>query len=99
MGLEGFVDWMNLRVSESAEEEEAEMSSLVSGVEAYSRKCPKPSSPEEEAQRSPPVIYVDSQDEPSMPSRLWRVLDECKTHLCFESNSHAIFEYFISQIM
>ena len=29
MGLEGFVDWTNLGVSESAEEEEAEMSGLV----------------------------------------------------------------------
>ena len=25
--------------------------------------------------------------------------DECKTHLCFESISHAIFEYFISKFM
>ena len=30
-GLEGFVDWTNSRVSESAEEEEANMSYLVFG--------------------------------------------------------------------
>ena len=28
-GLEGFIDWMNTGVSESAEKEEAEMSGLV----------------------------------------------------------------------
>ena len=28
-----------------------------------------------------------------------RVFDECKTHLRFESISHAIFEYFISKLI
>ena len=37
-GLEGFVDWINQRVSESAEEEKEEMSCLVSGFAARMRK-------------------------------------------------------------
>ena len=37
VGLEGFVDWTNLRVNESAEEE-AEMSGLVSVFAAMMRK-------------------------------------------------------------
>ena len=28
-----------------------------------------------------------------------KVFDECKTHLYFESISHAIFKYFISKLM
>ena len=27
------------------------------------------------------------------------VFDECDTHLCFESISHDIFEYFLSKFM
>ena len=42
VGMEGFMDWMNPRVSESAEEEEAEMSGLVSGFIA--RKCKRAAS-------------------------------------------------------
>ena len=38
VGLEGFVDWTNLGVSELAEEEEAEMSGLVSSFVARMRK-------------------------------------------------------------
>ena len=37
-GLEGFVDMMNLGVSESVEEEEADMSGLVSSFFARMRK-------------------------------------------------------------
>ena len=37
-GLEGFVDLMNPRVSESAEEEKVEMSCLVSGFAARMSK-------------------------------------------------------------
>ena len=37
MGLEGFVDWTNPRVSESTKEE-AEMSGLVSGFATMMRK-------------------------------------------------------------
>ena len=37
-GLEGFVDWMNLGVSESVKEEEAEISCLVSDFAARMRK-------------------------------------------------------------
>ena len=36
--LEGFVDWTNPRVNESAKEEEAEMSGLVSGFSVRMRK-------------------------------------------------------------
>ena len=37
-GLEGFVDWTDSTVSESIEEREAEMSSLVVGFVAWMRK-------------------------------------------------------------
>ena len=37
-GFEGFVDWTNPGVSESVEEEEAEMSGLVSSFSARIRK-------------------------------------------------------------
>ena len=37
-GLEGFVDWTNLEVSQSAEEREAEMSSLIVGFAIRIRK-------------------------------------------------------------
>ena len=39
MGLEGFVDWMDPTVSQSAEEREVEMSSLVVGFVARMHKC------------------------------------------------------------
>ena len=78
-GLEGFVDWMNPRVSELDEEEEAEMTSLVSsfpgrirkraasaqGVTAFDAelhgvKLLKLTCPDEEAQKSPTIINMDS---------------------------------------
>ena len=37
-GLEGFVDWTNLEVSQSTEEREAEMSSLIVGFSIRIRK-------------------------------------------------------------
>ena len=75
------MDWMNPGVSELAEEEEAEMSCLVSdfaarmrkrvsnaqgliapGSEVPSGKHPKLTGLDEEAQKSPVVINVDSLD-------------------------------------
>ena len=37
-GLEGFMDWMNQEVSQSAEEREAEMSGLIAGFTTWIRK-------------------------------------------------------------
>ena len=74
------MDWTNPRVGESVEEEEPEMSSLVSSFSARMRKQaaregetppsaeasggkrPKLTGPNEEAQKSPEVINVDSLD-------------------------------------
>ena len=86
------MDWTNPRVSESAEEEEAEMSCLVLGFDARMRKQeasaqglaapsdevlggkhPKLADPDEEAEKNPAVINMDSPNRASDAQPDWRV--------------------------
>ena len=48
---------------------------------------------------SPPSPPLEATCLPSSMSPVVDTTDECKTHLCFESISQAIFEYFISKFM
>ena len=71
-GLEGFLDWVDLNPSDSVEEGENDMSSLAVGLgedyldfEVSREKFPKWSGPNEEAQKSPAIIAVDSPERSS----------------------------------